>query len=237
MLKIGMSAALVGAAVLAVASHAQATVVTAQMSAEFYQFNGPAGFWAPGSTCGGGPPIGFCTTTSNNRQFVNYFNGGSNYTATFTFDTSLGTLTSGPTSELLTWDSGSGASPLLSGSLDWDAVGLHRDLTAVTHFEIERSDWGLLFTFSGDDFFFRQTSVSGSQPGPYSLSANYSAGCCGGGVYYSDANYEGLLTEVFSQTLTPVVVPEPASWALMILGFGSVGAMLRRNRRSLTFAG
>jgi hypothetical protein len=29
-------------------------------------------------------------------------------------------------------------------------------------------------------------------------------------------------------------IPEPSTWALMILGFGSAGAMLRRSRRSLT---
>lgn len=31
----------------------------------------------------------------------------------------------------------------------------------------------------------------------------------------------------------PTTVPEPASWALMILGFGSAGAMLRRRRTAL----
>ena len=31
-------------------------------------------------------------------------------------------------------------------------------------------------------------------------------------------------------------VPEPASWALMILGFGGVGGMLRSSRRKLAFA-
>jgi choice-of-anchor A domain-containing protein len=34
----------------------------------------------------------------------------------------------------------------------------------------------------------------------------------------------------------PTGVPEPANWALMILGFGASGAMLRRNRRALAVA-
>jgi hypothetical protein len=33
-----------------------------------------------------------------------------------------------------------------------------------------------------------------------------------------------------SGTFTPVAVPEPATWALMIAGFGGAGAMLRRRR-------
>ncbi|MBU1377451.1 MAG: PEPxxWA-CTERM sorting domain-containing protein [Alphaproteobacteria bacterium] len=32
------------------------------------------------------------------------------------------------------------------------------------------------------------------------------------------------------------VVPEPSTWALMILGFGSAGAMLRRTRRTAVTA-
>jgi hypothetical protein len=31
-------------------------------------------------------------------------------------------------------------------------------------------------------------------------------------------------------------VPEPASWALMIMGFGGLGAMIRRRRTSATLA-
>jgi hypothetical protein len=31
-------------------------------------------------------------------------------------------------------------------------------------------------------------------------------------------------------------VPEPASWALMIMGFGGVGALVRRRRNKSVFA-
>jgi hypothetical protein len=37
----------------------------------------------------------------------------------------------------------------------------------------------------------------------------------------------------FEQLTTTVInaVPEPSTWALMILGFGGIGAMARRNRK------
>lgn len=45
----------------------------------------------------------------------------------------------------------------------------------------------------------------------------------------SAASYAGTLN------LSPVAVPEPATWGLMIFGFGAAGAVLRR-RRTLAFA-
>jgi hypothetical protein len=49
--------------------------------------------------------------------------------------------------------------------------------------------------------------------------------CLNDGQYY-DAD----VVAHFSQTLNAGGVPEPASWALMISGFGMTGAMLRRRR-------
>jgi hypothetical protein len=37
-------------------------------------------------------------------------------------------------------------------------------------------------------------------------------------------------------TLTGVGVPEPATWAMMILGFGGVGAVMRQRRRGVATA-
>jgi hypothetical protein len=37
--------------------------------------------------------------------------------------------------------------------------------------------------------------------------------------------------DVGGGVFTPTVVPEPASWAMMLIGFGGIGAMMRRSRR------
>jgi hypothetical protein len=48
----------------------------------------------------------------------------------------------------------------------------------------------------------------------------------------------GLSTSGWSGTATfdPAAVPEPATWALMIMGFGGAGALLRRRRTSVLAA-
>lgn len=43
------------------------------------------------------------------------------------------------------------------------------------------------------------------------------------------------LAFTFNGTINAPVVPEPATWATMIIGFGFVGAALRRRRRSAAF--
>lgn len=58
-------------------------------------------------------------------------------------------------------------------------------------------------------------------------------------VYFtSDLVNTDSLTGNVGATLTSVKggVPEPTTWALMILGFGGVGAMLRRRRTTTVFA-
>ena len=74
---------------------------------------------------------------------------------------------------------------------------------------------GQYSTYSGQQFLERTASVSGLSNGSYALV------------------FQGLSTRdetAFIDRVSAVAVPEPATWALMILGFGAAGAALRRRR-------
>jgi hypothetical protein len=52
------------------------------------------------------------------------------------------------------------------------------------------------------------------------------------GAYYLQADSISAPNELISGAVTPSAVPEPAVWGLMITGFGGLGLMARRQRRS-----
>jgi len=56
----------------------------------------------------------------------------------------------------------------------------------------------------------------------------------GGSVVFSDAVVEASndFTLTLSDQPPPGGIPEPSTWALLVLGFGGLGALLRRNRRN-----
>jgi hypothetical protein len=56
-------------------------------------------------------------------------------------------------------------------------------------------------------------------------------------LFYWDSNNSDNAGSVTADiTAATAAVPEPASWGLMILGFGMAGAMFRRRRRAITLA-
>lgn len=54
-------------------------------------------------------------------------------------------------------------------------------------------------------------------------------------TFLSEFKWSGTVQLIYDYT-PAVAVPEPATWALMILGFGATGSMLRRGRRGLAQA-
>ena len=54
-------------------------------------------------------------------------------------------------------------------------------------------------------------------------------------TFTTNADIEGV-GQVRFGGLETGVIPEPATWAMMIMGFGGIGALLRQRRRSVASA-
>ncbi|MBU1378316.1 MAG: PEPxxWA-CTERM sorting domain-containing protein [Alphaproteobacteria bacterium] len=52
-------------------------------------------------------------------------------------------------------------------------------------------------------------------------------------IYFGTTSADNVGPMVDNVSLTAVAVPEPATWAMMIMGFGAAGAVLRRRRTAL----
>lgn len=76
-------------------------------------------------------------------------------------------------------------------------------------------------------FHMNPLSLPNTSAPPHSLEFSVPITSAEGAEFYVDVDYYAAkLTR-----LTISAVPEPATWAMMILGFGGVGAMLRADRR------
>lgn len=75
------------------------------------------------------------------------------------------------------------------------------------------------------DGFFNAQAIDGQQIDYFSIAAN------GSFQDLEQARFGGIV-----DTAAAAVVPEPETWALMILGFGGIGAVLRRRRRQLALS-
>lgn len=92
------------------------------------------------------------------------------------------------------------------------------------------------FTFNGAPVDFTNTPDGSGGNGVMALDGPFPV--VEGGPQLLVISGTGGAEAVFSGTATflPAVVPEPASWALTIAGFGGLGVALRRRRRALALA-
>ena len=174
---------------------------------------------------------------------------GYGYVATYKYDKTLGTLfTDGSTYERSTGGaepSVSGPSPMLSSSItingvtrtiagSWEAVAETSTGPFVQHYASDFFDDGITQSFK-----YHQ-SYAYPAGAPASLDQSFGPVAAQGYGYIAWAMYDyatGTLTEnTYAYLGTNTVysvsdVPEPATWALMIAGFGMVGGALRRQER------
>lgn len=73
-------------------------------------------------------------------------------------------------------------------------------------------------------------------PGPTSLRVHIASNTSGGdgvfaGFVFPSADFAGAAGNVFARFTPTSAVPEPQTWAFMIVGFGAIGATLRSSRR------
>ena len=110
--------------------------------------------------------------------------------------------------------------------------------TDFTSFDVSRSNYGYGFNLTHDDFSADLGLTAGLDPeyitppgSDLSLTGAFASSLQNYGVFTANDVY--LVPHVHSTLITnlgPVAVPEPATWASVILGFGAIGVVLRWRR-------
>jgi PEP-CTERM motif len=187
------------------------------------------------------------TGVAHGNDASGYFGGGQlsevAYTAVYTYDTSLGQNITNPNVYAIQGD-GTVPSPILSASITINGMTFNVPTavlsTGNTNISEENtSATGLLKPFgnvsdsTGDQFFnFLQTSDP-LAPVVTGLDTQFSYSHVGfDPTYVSFGLFEFGSSEIDLSSFTASVaaVPEPSSWAMMILGFLGLGWMVRRRK-------
>lgn len=159
-------------------------------------------------------------SAANITYAVNRTVGAGSVVGTITTDGTLGVLS---------------ASDIVSFNLELNGVGASYNLVSPANVYVS----GVDLTATSHDLYFDFSGIDGGrfllQHGPedghtYYCAAASSADCIAGEsvvpVFYSDASSQ--IVPRSGEQVIGVVVPEPAAWATMLLGFSLLGAVLRR---------
>jgi hypothetical protein len=92
----------------------------------------------------------------------------------------------------------------------------------------------LVFTWNGPDFHTTGGPLDSVDFNGLSALSTFNGSTLDGFAALAVKNNEaaGTLTANAGSVMVPSAIPEPASWALIIFGFGGIGALVRSRRRS-----
>src|ERR1700738_1709743 len=196
--------------------------------------------------------VTYTGTVASGTDPLGVFGGGSlvglSWVATYTFDTSLGNTHSSPYYNYAYGGSSSGsASPVLSSMITINGVG--RAVAGSYYGE----DYGyasgsfgeqyhLAENYSSGQLEYLENSISnynGSLPASITTPFTYTVGA--GDNTYVNYSLDGtayIYANLTTLTVSEHVgaVPEPSTWAMMLLGFASVGFAAYRKRKTGTLA-
>ena len=181
------------------------------------------------------------------------FNGGDWYSADLwiTYDTSLGTLSPIPGGDQLTWNSSVGTpSPGIAAHLlltaryppeygvSYVPASRHFNFYDFDSFSIERTPSKYYFGFVSGDVSLLYTGWEsffgplGDAPGTvFSVLAPYeSSRYRSDYASWSGVGVSGPAIDTISVKRHMAGVPEPATWATLVMGFMALGALTRRRR-------
>ncbi|TCP29855.1 PEPxxWA-CTERM sorting domain-containing protein [Sphingomonas sp. BK235] len=183
----------------------------------------------------GGP--GYDPNTRAIDAFVAQYELGTPYALTFSYDTAFrstnvygryATYADVPVAATMSIENELKALPLANLVVGYDTM-FQRERFAL--FGNSIGAWTRNFSgFSLLNFSFEATSaepIGPSLPANLSLAA-HAANYARLGLYRDDVGFFSMLLSIDTLGRSTSAVPEPETWALMILGFGVVGASLRR---------
>lgn len=169
---------------------------------------------------------------------INQIIGPGSAVGTITTDGTIGTLSAANIVDFyLTLNDGSNAVNLI-----WPNASVVVNKNACCNggtpsaVDLTASASSLMFDYSGSDSGY--FSISGSVGSICYTATSNCWGPTGVGLY--NVNGDGRSVYIAQSgnqiigNVVPAAVPEPATWALMLVGFGGIGAALRSRRRAAT---
>lgn len=177
---------------------------------------------------------GTVTSGNGNGQFASIYGSlaGKSFQAIYQWDDSLGNTT-GLGTGMETIDGGTQLPPgTIASPVTFASFTIEGDTKTVNptyRGQVYNSTMWSAFTlsaYSAIDAFYLQTGIYQAGPplgsGPFTLT-----GPGYGSLQFNGANLQLAVTDVTVAT----AVPEPSTWAMMIVGFGMAGSMVRSRRR------